>query len=69
MKERIGKGWNFPRILFLLFGVFFMIQSVIEKQWINLLPGIYFAAMGLLGFGCAAGQCSVPPKKISDNIE
>lgn len=57
MKQRILYNWNFQRILFLAFGVLMISQAIYERSWIGLLPGIYFAAMGLFAFGCAAGNC------------
>jgi hypothetical protein len=29
-----------------------------SKHYLEASLGLYFAAMGLLGFGCAAGNCS-----------
>ncbi|MEO8147805.1 MAG: hypothetical protein ABI723_09225 [Bacteroidia bacterium] len=57
MKQRILTGWNFQRALFLLMGIYLMVQSVMEKQWMSVAVGAYFAAMGLFAFGCAAGGC------------
>lgn len=28
-----------------------------DKQWMGVALGTYFAAMGLFAFGCAAGNC------------
>lgn len=57
MKDRILKGWNFMRILYLVLGGIVFVQSMQEKQWIGMALGAYFAAMGLFAFGCAAGNC------------
>ncbi len=70
MKQRILIGWNFQRALFLLIGIFLVIQFVIAKQWLGAALGGYFAAMGLFAFGCAAGgcvggNCNVEPKQKS----
>jgi hypothetical protein len=40
-------------------GTYIIVQSVLEQQWIGILLGGYFAAMGLFAFGCAAGNCGV----------
>jgi hypothetical protein len=57
MKQRILYGWNFQRVLFLAFGILIIAQAISERSWVGLLPGIYFAAMGLFAFGCAGGNC------------
>jgi hypothetical protein len=57
MKQRIITGWGFRRALYLIAGLFIIAEAVMEKQWLFLIAGVYFAAMGLLGFGCAAGNC------------
>lgn len=64
MKERILTGWNFPRVFYVLIGSVVLIQSWMQNQWVGILFGAYFAAMGLFAFGCAAGNCSyAPPAK------
>ena len=66
MKNRVLSGWSFQRVLYLILGGIVIVHSVIEKQWIGVLLGGYFAAMGLFAFGCAAGSyfcedCSAEP--------
>lgn len=60
MKQRILSGWTFQRIIFLVMGVMILIQSVMERQWIGVAFGAYFASMGLFSFGCASGACYTP---------
>jgi len=57
MIDRILTGWTFMRAFYLLIGAFIVIQSILEHQWVGLLFGGYFAAMGLFAFGCASGNC------------
>lgn len=57
MKERILTGWNVARVLYLAIGTLIIIQSSMDKQWIGVLLGSYFASMGLFAFGCASGNC------------
>jgi len=59
MKERILTGWTLTRVLYLVMGSYIVVQSVLDQQWIGILLGGYFAAMGLFAFGCAAGNCGV----------
>ena len=61
MKQRILTGWNFFRILYLLAGIMILIQSVMDRQWMGMALGIYFATMGLFAVGCAAGNCNYQP--------
>ncbi|OQB58774.1 MAG: hypothetical protein BWX95_02707 [Bacteroidetes bacterium ADurb.Bin141] len=57
MKQRLLTGWNVQRVLYVLIGGAIVIQSVVNREWIGVLPGGYFAAMGLFAFGCASGNC------------
>ena len=59
MKERILTGWTLTRVLYLAMGSYIVVQSILDQQWIGILLGGYFAAMGLFAFGCAAGNCRV----------
>lgn len=57
MKQRILTGWTFSRALYVIVGSFIIFDSIINKQWAALGFGVYFAAMGIFAFGCAAGTC------------
>ena len=57
MKERILKGWTMTRVVYLLLGSALVWQSIAETQWIGVVLGGYFAAMGVFAFGCATGNC------------
>ncbi len=63
MKERILTGWTFRRVLYLAVGIILVIQSIMDNDWLIALPGIYFASMGLFAFGCASGNCALPPQR------
>lgn len=65
MKQRIFSGWNATRILYSLLGAAVLVSSIIEQEWWGLIFGGYFMAMGVFGFGCAAGRCSTPPRAIN----
>lgn len=58
MKERILSGWNFMRVLWLVMGVGISIQAVTEKNYLMLLPGLYFVFAALANIGCFAGNCA-----------
>ena len=63
MKERILKNWHIQRVIYLLIGVFISGYAITNKEWMGLLPGIYFASMAIFHFGCATGGCYVPVSK------
>jgi len=58
MKERILSGWNFVRILWLTMGVGVIIQAITERNFLMLLPGLYFVFAALANIGCFAGSCA-----------
>jgi len=66
MLEKIKTGWNFQRIFFFAIGTLVVVQSLMSKHYLEASLGLYFAAMGLLGFGCAAGNCSTGPIQSKD---
>ena len=66
MLERIKTGWNFQRIFFFAIGTLVVVQSLMSKHYLEASLGLYFAAMGLFGFGCAAGNCSAGPEQSKD---
>ena len=57
MLQRIVKGWTITRAIYIVIGTLVIFQSVENKEWIGILFGGYFAAMGLFAFGCASGNC------------
>jgi hypothetical protein len=58
MKQRILTGWTFTRALYLALGLWVIISSAMQMQWLNFAFGLYIAAMGLFAIGCASGSCS-----------
>ena len=60
LKQKILTGWTFIRALYFGLGIFILIQSILDQQWLFVFVGAYFAAMGFLGFGCA---CFYNPNK------
>ncbi len=57
MKQRILTGWTLTRLLYLVIGVFVVINSIQAEQWFGIAFGAYFASMGIFAFGCAGGNC------------
>lgn len=64
MKDRILKGWNVRRVMYLVLGSIVIGQAILTQQYFLILFGVYFASMGLFNFGCASGACPyVPPPR------
>jgi uncharacterized membrane protein YhaH (DUF805 family) len=57
MLARLLTGWTMIRALYAIIGLWILAQSIVDQQWIVTLFGLYFASMGLFGFGCAGGTC------------
>jgi hypothetical protein len=60
LTQRLIRGWSVTRVLFALLGACIVADAVMSTNRFALLPGVYFLVMGLLGFGCAGGNCAVP---------
>ncbi|NJY64328.1 hypothetical protein HC174_16440 [Salinimicrobium sp. CDJ15-81-2] len=58
MINRIFNNWTWTRVAYLIIGMWVIIQSAFEGQWIGTVLGAWPAAMGLFGLGCAAGSCA-----------
>lgn len=58
MRYRMLYGWNIRRVIYLVVGIIVIVYAINTQDWWPAIFGAYFAAMGLLGFGCAAGNCS-----------
>lgn len=67
MKNRLLTGWDFRRWFYLGLGIFVIIMAIIDREWTLAIPGVYFASMAIFSFGCAAGNCAIPPQKFSGN--
>ncbi|MCS6934471.1 MAG: hypothetical protein NZM35_04875 [Chitinophagales bacterium] len=61
--HRITRGWTFIRAVYVVFGAAVIYMGVAEGQWVAAALGAYFASMGLLNLGCAAGACYNPVSK------
>ena len=66
MKERILKNWTILRVAYVAIGGIVIVQSVLAHEWLGILFGGYFAAMGIFSLGCAAGACSYTPRRKSN---
>lgn len=68
--NRLTTGWSFMRIFYMIMGVTIIIQAGMIQQWPGIILGAYFLVMGVLGLGCASGNCAyVPPAKTENNGE
>ena len=71
--KKIFTGWTVPRFFYFLIGGLIFIQSLLVMEWLGIVAGGYFTAMGLFGFGCASGQCYPMVNKkipgVNDQVE
>ena len=56
--KRITTGWTWIRAAYLGIGLWVILQSALEGQWLGILLGAWPAAMGLFGLACAGGSCA-----------
>jgi hypothetical protein len=60
MKKRLLNINSLLRATYMLIGIIVSLQAANAELWWGLAFGIYIAAMGFFGFGCAAGNCTRP---------
>ena len=52
------KNWDLRRALYFVGGLFFVLVALNDRSWWMIPFGLYFIAMALFRFGCAAGNCN-----------
>lgn len=57
------KNWTLSRAVYLTGGIALIAIAVNDRVWWLGLFGIYFAAMAVFRYGCAAGKCEIPSDK------
>lgn len=57
--NRVVTGWNFKRLAYLGIGLWIIIQSALNGEWLGVVLGSWPTVMGLLGLACA-GSCQTP---------
>ena len=63
------KNWNLRRFLYLGAGIFFVLIAINDRTWWMIPFGLYFVAMSIFRFGCAAGNCDIPLQKDDSKIK
>ncbi|HEY2348823.1 MAG TPA: hypothetical protein VGH64_07390, partial [Puia sp.] len=58
MKKSIFRGWTLSRLLYFALGIIITLQSIIQKEWMGVLFGVFIGSMGIFSLGCAAGNCT-----------
>ncbi|WP_027124296.1 hypothetical protein [Gelidibacter mesophilus] len=58
MLNRIFNNWTWMRAAYLLIGIWVILQSASEGEWIGIALGTWPAIMGLFGLACAGGNCT-----------
>ena len=70
MKDKLLKGWNVRRAVYLIVGLIALGQAFYLEEYFLILFGAYFAIMAVLNIGCASGHCAYqPPSKTVNNKE
>jgi hypothetical protein len=69
MKGTIWRGWTLRRAMYLVLGIFVIAYAIAVHRYWGAILGVYFAVMGILNFGCAAGACTTPVAKNSPKTE
>lgn len=54
----VFRNWNFTRIIRLILGIGFVVESVKINDAFLIIISIAFTIMPLLNVGCAVGNCS-----------
>lgn len=55
--------WNFRRVLYLVGGIWMLVQTVMDRMWIFIPFSAYFIAMAIFKWGCASGNCNIEQKE------
>lgn len=58
MLNRMLTGWTWIRAAYLFIGMWVIVQSALEGEWIGIVLGAWPAIMGLFGLACAGGNCA-----------
>ncbi|HPH24095.1 MAG TPA: hypothetical protein PLW32_09440 [Chitinophagaceae bacterium] len=54
--KKILQGWNFVRILRLVFGIIILIQGIVQADYLFAFIGVVFAALSVANIGCCGTQ-------------
>ena len=66
--KTIFQTWTLSRFLYLAAGVFFVLIAANDRVWLMIPFGLYFMAMAIFKFGCAAGACQIPQEEEKENL-
>ncbi|SEV83363.1 hypothetical protein [Kaistella antarctica] len=66
--KTIFQTWTLSRFLYLAAGMFFVLIASNDRVWFMIPLGLYFMAMAIFKFGCAAGACQIPQKEEEENL-
>ena len=69
MKGTILRGWTLRRAMYLVLGIFVIAYAIAVHRYWGAILGVYFAVMGILNFGCAAGACATPAGNAAPKVE
>ncbi len=61
--KNLLKDWNLRRTIYLVGGLWMLVQTIMDKMWIFIPFSIYFIAMAIFKWGCASGNCTLEQKE------
>lgn len=68
MLNRIFTGWTWIRAAHLIIGIWVIVLSAWEGEWIGIVLGTWPATMGLFGLACAGASCSTGACEIKNDV-
>ena len=54
--KKILQGWNFVRVLRLVFGIIILVQGIVQGDYFFALIGLIFAGLSVANIGCCGTQ-------------
>jgi hypothetical protein len=69
VRNRIFKNWTWTRSIYLIIGLWVMIQGAIDGNYIGIVLGAWPAVMGFFGIGCASGNCATGSCEVSPETD
>ncbi len=65
LKNMILSDWHLMRVVRLVFGIFFVIQAFVMKDWLVGVVGAWFSYQAITNTGCCGTSCATTPVSYS----
>lgn len=64
------KNWNLLRVVYLVLGIYVIVQGVLSEEYLWALLGGFFLLMPIFNIGCYGGNsCAIPKTEIKKEEE